>query len=547
MNHSMASAARPTHADARQIRAPREHGAIAAFPPLSQADDLLDANCTRRLGYSTPVGSMTLSKLAEMARSDLLEAARSYTEAYQEPPAYSASQPIIATGHQPELFHPGVWVKDFVVDRLARRHDAVPIHVIVDNDVAADPTVRVPQTNGVVVSIPLQPGRSAMVPHEERIIENVDAFLAAGAKVQSAVAPLVDDPIVDSLWKAAAVGIERRQDLGQPLWLGQVLAESRHQLEYQWGVRSLEVPLSELCKRQAFRLFAGHLLAGADSLHAMYNDEIREYRRVRRLRSKSHPAPILTRDGDFFEAPFWIWTSRAPTRKPLFVARHGSRLILRAGADADSPQLETNDDIESVADALEQWESQDEWKLRPRALITTLYIRLLLSDLFLHGIGGGKYDAVTDQLALDFFGHRLPGYLTVTATMVLPAANLPIELDDLRQVDGMLRELWYHPEASFEMVPMEHEEEFRRLAQQKQDLLAHRPPKPEARLWHQRLDSVNEALRELFHEPIEALEVVRSRLARQQSLGRVLGSREYAFCLFSPRALRATLCDGLPL
>ena len=27
--------------------------------------------------------------------------------------------PIVMTGHQPELYHPGVWVKDFLVDRLA--------------------------------------------------------------------------------------------------------------------------------------------------------------------------------------------------------------------------------------------------------------------------------------------------------------------------------------------------------------------------------------------------------------------------------------------
>ena len=35
-------------------------------------------------------------------------------------------------------------------------------------------------------------------------------------------------------------------------------------------------------------------------------------------------------------------------------------------------------------------------KIRSRALITTLWARLVLGDLFLHGIGGAKYDQVTD-------------------------------------------------------------------------------------------------------------------------------------------------------
>ena len=34
-------------------------------------------------------------------------------------------------------------------------------------------------------------------------------------------------------------------------------------------------------------------------------------------------------------------------------------------------------------------------KIRPRAILTTLYSRLFLSDLFIHGIGGAKYDAWT--------------------------------------------------------------------------------------------------------------------------------------------------------
>ncbi len=38
-------------------------------------------------------------------------------------------------------------------------------------------------------------------------------------------------------------------------------------------------------------------------------------------------------------------------------------------------------------------------RLRTRALTTTLFSRFLLGDLFIHGIGGAKYDELGDEIA----------------------------------------------------------------------------------------------------------------------------------------------------
>ena len=75
--------------------------------------------------------------------------------------------------------------------------------------------------------------------------------------------------------------------------------------------------------------------------------------------------------------------------------------------------------------------SSDSWnsqrggvRIRSRALVTTLWARLALGDLFIHGIGGAKYDRVTDLLIERFFGLRPPGLLVLSATL-----HLPIERD----------------------------------------------------------------------------------------------------------------------
>ena len=59
-------------------------------------------------------------------------------------------------------------------------------------------------------------------------------------------------------------------------------------------------------------------------------------------------------------------------------------------------------------------------RIRPRALVTTLWARLALGDLFIHGIGGAKYDCVTDRLIERFFGLTPPRFMVVSATLHLP-------------------------------------------------------------------------------------------------------------------------------
>ena len=44
-----------------------------------------------------------------------------------------------------------------------------------------------------------------------------------------------------------------------------------------------------------------------------------------------------------------------------------------------------------------------------------MYARVVLGDLFLHGIGGGKYDELTDAIVGRFLGVAPPEFAVVTA------------------------------------------------------------------------------------------------------------------------------------
>src|SRR5205814_1071296 len=58
-----------------------------------------------------------------------------------------ATRPIIATGHQTELYHPGVWVKNAVIDATAQRVGGEAIQFAVDTDEPKHLYVRWPGTN----------------------------------------------------------------------------------------------------------------------------------------------------------------------------------------------------------------------------------------------------------------------------------------------------------------------------------------------------------------------------------------------------------------
>ena len=75
-----------------------------------------------------------------------------------------------------------------------------------------------------------------------------------------------------------------------------------------------------------------------------------------------------------------------------------------------------------------------------------MFARLVLSDIFIHGIGGAKYDQLTDAIVRRFFGVEPWEYLVATATLKLPLPRHSIEEADMARIDQMLRELRYHPE-----------------------------------------------------------------------------------------------------
>jgi hypothetical protein len=521
----------PVHA----LRAPRTSGEALVAPPYDEVDALLAANARLPLSQAQLLGR-SLADLATDARARLVPLALDYTRSYRDANPVADPRYLILAGHQPELFHAGVWFKNFLLSSLARRHQAVAVNLVVDSDICKQSSIRVPTGDAeqpIVEMIPLD-APADIVPWEQRPICDRSTFSSFARRVTTSIAGLVAEPLVGELWAHAEAAA------GRGARLGHALAQARHAYEGQLGLETLELPLSAVCGTREFHWFVLWLLDSATRVREIYNRAVQDYRRVNHMRSAAHPVPDLIVEGTAVEVPLRVWTAADPQRRRLFVEREGARLVLTDRAHWRYAIHLTSSSISDAAEELATLEAQGV-KIRPRALITTLYSRLVLGDLFVHGIGGAKYDEVTDRIIADLFGIGPPGYLTATATVHLPVPHATGAAAALSATRRRIRDLRYHPEA-LEASP--DDEAWRAARQAKQRLvvdyrsLASRGEKDFARsaALHEQMATANAALDPWATPALQLLAERQTSLTEQVRIEAILESREYSFALY-PREM----------
>lgn len=519
----------------RALTAPRRSGEALVEPPLDTVAALIESNAALPTAR-VELLRRSIADLAAAARRHLLDEASRYSRQYRDIPSRLPTPPsapprVLLAGHQPELFHPGVWFKNFVLDRLARRHAAVAVNFIVDHDTCRQTSIRVPTGSAEEPRVERVAfdAAAAVVPWEERGIADAATFRSFGRRASDVLRPLVPAPLLDRFWPLAV------EAAGRGPTLGAALAQARHAYEASIGLQTLEVPLSTLCRGEAFAWFVAWLAAEAPRVRDAYNAAVRDYRRANHVRSASHPVPDLAGDGELCEAPLWVWSRSNPRRRRLFVARRTDCLTFtdREGWTCDVPRA----DVGSPSNAVERILTLDAEgvRLRPRALTTTWYARLLLGDLFIHGIGGAKYDEVTDRIIADLFGIAPPAYVTATATLHLPIHHETDAERELADVRKRRRDLLYHAET----VIANSDEAWRQAVRAKQACIdeyrraAGEPWQRElARRRHRAVTAANAALAPWTETLRQALDAQELRLAHRARGQQLLESREYAFCLF---------------
>lgn len=330
---------------------------------------------------------------------------------------HDADTPLIATGHQCELHHPGVWVKNAVINAVADAagEAARCLHLAVDLDAPKHLKLK-------------WPGFERAITDDERIHSaawsglldpptpaHLDLLESAAEEAvrQALASPL----LVEFLANCRRYLIDQR-DSPSPMSLAGMMADAEHRIDWELGLQHGVQMLSGLLECEAWAALVCHLATDAEGFADAYNAALADYRDEFDLVGTDRPMPDLATEGDAIELPFWLDNLATGLRGRARVRRSGDGFAL----ELDQGQTGVRFEPETQPQQLLHWLRQHRLRLAPRALSLTLFMRLFVSDLFVHGIGGGHYDNVLDRILRSYFHLEPPAFAVATATLLHPGA-----------------------------------------------------------------------------------------------------------------------------
>lgn len=417
--------------------------------------------------------------------------------------------PIIATGHQPWLWHPGILAKDLAMAAGARRFNAGTLHVVVDQD----------DCEALRVELPVQ--RNDLLSIEKLDLANYDRAIPVGCQ------PPVDaDEVLRNLQAV-------RQRLG-----GTLAADVRRIAEAfsdPPACRTLAEQLTVVLMRLRRPhlpplpvLFATDLprLAGYQSkVDAMLLDPTRCvecYNRAVRAHPDAAVAPLRVQPHRV-ELPLWKLGWRQPRRRVYAdLSNRGATLAVEGmpTGGAGDPGF-------------------DRATLAPRALLLSAYIRSTGCDLFIHGRRGKLYDRATEQWWQEWRGQTLAPKAIVSADLTMKFA---VPLADQHAVD---RAVWWahHLPHNLDRALGLDTEAARRKHQLLSTLTVERDRRRKAWAFEQ-VHRINRELAAAHHRALAEADA-RIALARTGAANQAIAQkRDWCFALYSQEEIRS-LADSI--
>ena len=502
---------------------PAGHGEVLTVPAFKSWAQLAEDTVTAGSLWQVSVDGEPLSRLRLTARREALLAAEDFCRRFgiEVAAPTDVASLLFVTGHQPLLFHPGVWIKNFLVDRCANEstdagRPAVGLNLIVDSDGFDSVSLTAPCMGAEVgkcsqyLAVGTRDGCYARA--EVPSATEIEEFCEGGRRMLATLpAPAIARHFEDF---CAQLKVTRMQAAN----LGELLAVARRRFESSAGTKYLELPVTELAATRAFGRFVSHLAANAlDFAHA-YNTELSAFRAATQTRSAAQPFPDLAIRSGLVELPFWVLDERA--RRTLWVSSDSGALLVPA------PAMETFEALPEGA------------QLAPKALALTMYARLFLADMFVHGVGGGRYDRVTDGVISRFFNLEAPPFAVASMTVYLPLGGHVVGVEEIAEARHRINRLEHNPDAMLPEVEFDSAAErdsALALAAEKGALVAAiRSPEADKKAVGARIRQVNAALAALLEPLARQLQAELESLEGQAASAEVFTDRTYPFCLWNP-------------
>src|SRR5688500_9845873 len=184
------------------------------------------------------------------------------------------AKPLIASGHQTELYHAGVWAKDALANAAARTLDGVAYHVAVETDAPKHLNLRWPGKSLPITDDPNLAGAewcellSAPTPAHVQMLNR---------ELAEASHPWNFEPLLGEFLSSM-----RRLSL-ESTNLSAALTNATHELDWSLGLRHHAMVMAPVLASDPFLVFAHHILARARPFASAYNEALAEYRRDNKI------------------------------------------------------------------------------------------------------------------------------------------------------------------------------------------------------------------------------------------------------------------------
>ncbi len=516
----------------QSYRAPAKNGQAFVYPSRGRLPEAAADNHDRLRTARVAFGKHDFADVRSRSRADLLEClAKDRQTGIWSSPHSSDKGLFVLGGHQPELYHAGVWFKNFFISALAQSMGASAVNLQIDHDLCRSVALRVPvlNTQGTLVQELIGPEPpSPAIPWETRFATDQDSWKKFPETLQARFSGSEPNILTNRFWP----DVLRKMAAGRPI--GEAYSFARHQAELAEGLNTADLPMSRLGRSAGFAFFCQTLMREANKFAEIYNACRGVYRKEHRIRNAAHPVPALQTRGDWTEAALWVYHKNDPVRRPVFVRALQGFWELGDGVSS-MVRLSMTSDEKFLAD----WKQADEegYCIRTRALTTTMFLRLFIADLFVHGIGGGKYDQLTDLIIERWLNMKPPSYSVATATMRLPFDSSEQQADSTAHLRQQIRDSYYHVE-TIRGIQLDGDKnlqpELDRVVAAKRRLLNEMPEIGKRKSWHAKISGINSELAQLATDYRNALAIKFANSLAFERTESVRNSREYSIALFPP-------------
>lgn len=434
-------------------------------------------------------------------------------------PFSHSGNPVIATGHQPTIYYPGLLFKDFFTGDSANRTGATAVNFVVDSD-KADFTVPLPtQEQGELKKIraELKNRKNKTYADFSPSTEQVNNFFEKISESTEALSHPSIREAFEQYKKQFFKVFEKEQNFTE------TVRHLRNRFDEELGFNMNDINISHLAQSNGYYRYILYLLKNLESFTQTYNNAVNQCKR-----KDYQPVKFLDHQSGWHELPFWI--SRNAKRHPVYVKKQEDGFHF-SSKEADAHiEVNTRDkNDEEIISAM-----KDELLLYPKATTLTIMIRLFLCDVFVHGKGAIEYEKVNNTILHEFFGLiSRPYFYGVTGDICLPligheGAHNGLE-KEYRRKQRWLDEVDRDPEKHIPRVlAQQYKEEKKQLARQMQQ----EEDAGKRRELHQKLMKKDEEMKHYLKPEIEKVKKTLARYDKLLSKRDVYFERKYPYFLY---------------